>query len=302
MAPRKSKYSASRVSAFGSCTLKYDLQYNRGYYSEDAVQPVLTRKGNAFHEFAEFCHAPIEALEGVTDPEIIAEIEKDGPCWNTEEIKKYKEELEEKWRLPAEFELAQPVQRYYEMYMEVILPVIKAGGKYHREIQFDFELNGSRFTGKLDILLEEADGTFWILDHKTGKSTTTSYYKKQLILYAWALHLQDNYQIPRDEMIKKIKASVFFPFALPEETEMKKIFKSIRVTEKVLEEVSDHFKRAIHMIEGNWEPEAGISRMCEFCGFCGRQEYCPETYRAGIPPTRGVVIKQRQWAIDKGLK
>lgn len=272
------KYSASRVSTFESCTLQYDLRYNRGYYAEDTQQNVLTRKGNAFHEFAELYR----------------------PEWDDTKVTEVRTELEERFSLPEEFSLIQPFDRYITWYHEVLKPELDKGGQLKREIQFDFELDENRFTGKLDILLLIPEGNVaWIIDHKTGRSTNTAYYKTQLLLYAWALHKQ--YNIPTEEMLSRIRASVFFPFANPEETDVKKVFKSIRFTRKHLQEVRDHFREVIDRIEGSWEPEANISRMCDFCPFAGRKEYCALTAQAGIHPTRGVVIKQRSWAKSKGI-
>jgi len=273
------KYSASRVGTFESCTLQYDLRYNRGYYAEDTQQNVLTRKGNAFHEFAELYR----------------------PEWDEAKVEQVRTELEDRFTLPEEFSLIQPFTRYVQWYKEVIQPEIDKGAELKREVQFDFELDGNRFTGKLDVLLLIPEGNVaWIIDHKTGRSTNTSYYKKQLLLYAWALHKQ--YGIPVEDMLKRIRASIFFPFANPDETDVKKVFKGIRFTSKHLSEVREHFTDVVARIEGDWEPEANINRMCDFCPFAGRPEYCALTAQAGIHPVRGIIIKQREWAKKKGIK
>lgn len=274
-----SKYSASRVSTFNSCTLQYDLRYNRGYYAEDTQQNVLTRKGNAFHEFAE-----------IYEPE-----------WDEKKIEEVRIELEKRFTLPDEFSLVSPIARYIEWYKTVLQPEIDNGAQLKKEIQFDFELDGNRFTGKLDILLLIPEGNIaWIIDHKTGRSMNTKYYKKQLLLYAWALHKQ--YGIPEEEMLKRIRCSVFFPFASPEEEDVKKVFKGIRFTSKHLQEVKEHFTSSIATIESDWTPEGNLNRMCDFCPFAGREQYCGLTARAGVLPTRGIIIKQRKWATDKGIK
>lgn len=272
------RYSASRVSTFESCKLKYSLQYQRGYYAEDTQQNVLTRKGTAFHEFA----------ENYT------------PDWTAEKVEEQRKFYEEQFSLPEEFSLVQPVARFVEWYHQVIQPIIDEGGKVQNEIQFDFYLDNNHFTGKLDILAIDKDGVFWIIDHKTGRSTNTSYYKKQLLLYAWALHYQ--FKVPREEMTKRIKASIFFPFANPDEEDVRKVFKGIRFGDKHLDEVKDEFNTTIHRIESKqWEPEANLSRMCDFCPFAGKKEYCELSAKAGIHPTRGVKIKQRSWAIKAGI-
>lgn len=272
------RYSASRVGTFESCTLKYDLQYNRGYYAEDTQQNVLTRKGNAFHEFAELYRED----------------------WDAAKVVEVREELETRFTLPEEFSLVQPVSRYIEWYNTVLTPEMDKGATLEREIQFDFILDGNQFTGKLDILMVYPDGTFWIMDHKTGKSTNTSYYKTQLLLYAWALHRQ--YGVPAEEMLERIRVSIFFPFANADEPDIKKVFKGIRFTAKHLQDVREHFRETIERIQGDWEPEANISRMCDFCAFAGRKEYCELTARAGVHPTRGIKVMQRAWAIQAGKR
>jgi len=186
------KYSASRVGTFESCKLKYDLSYRRGYYAEETVQSVLTRKETAFHMFAETYE----------------------PTWTEEEILQHQKDIETKWNIPEEYSLTKPIRRFIRFYNEFIDPAVKAGAKYHREIQFDFDLDSSRFTGKLDVLLEYPNGAYHIIDYKTGKSTNTSYYTDQMFLYAWALHKQ--YNVPVMDMMDKIKISVFFGFADPD--------------------------------------------------------------------------------------
>ena len=273
------KYSASRVGTFESCTLKYDLSYRRGYFAEETQQSVLTRKGNAFHKFAE-------------DYEF---------GWDQAKIDSYRTELETKWGIPEEYSLVKPVARFVTFFNTFVQPLIASGTKYHREIQFDFDLGENRFTGKLDVLLEYPDGSFHIIDYKTGKSTNTSYYADQMLLYAWALHKQ--FGVPEAEMVSRIKVNIFFGFADPEKEDPLKVFKAIKFTKEHLDATKSHYTGLITKLEGNdWVPEATMSRMCEFCSFCGFKQYCPDTARAGLVPMRGVQIKQKPWAIEQGIR
>ena len=275
----KATYSSSRVGTFESCKLKYSLQYKRGYYAEDTVQNVLTRKGNAFHQFAEHYD----------------------PSWSPDYIEQRRLEVEKQFTLPEEFNLTVPIQRFIKFYDEIMAPVGFAGGKVSKEIEFKFELDGSNFTGKLDVLLERADGTFHIIDYKTGKSTNTSYYVDQMMLYTWALSKQ--YGIPEDELVNRVQVNVYFALADQDKEDPLKVFKQIKFTKQTLDDTRDHFKNLIVQIEKpGWEPEANLNRMCEFCPFCGFKQFCPLSAASGLVPIRGIKIKQRDWAVQAGVK
>jgi CRISPR/Cas system-associated exonuclease Cas4 (RecB family) len=259
--------------------LKYSLQYKRGYYAEDTVQNVLTRKGNAFHQFAEHYD----------------------PSWSPDYINQRRLELEKQFTLPEEFSLEIPIKRFLKFYDEVMAPVIFAGGKVHKEIEFKFELDGNNFTGKLDVLLEKPDGSFHIIDYKTGKSSNTSYYVDQMMLYAWALHKQ--YGIPEDQIVNKVAVNIYFALADQEKEDPLKVFKAIKFTKQTLDEVRRSFADKIAAIESNtWAPEANLNRMCEFCPFCGFSAFCPLSAKSGLVPIRGIKIKQREWAVTAGIK
>jgi hypothetical protein len=275
----KATYSSSRVGTFESCHLKYDLSYKRGYYAEETMQNVLTRKGNAFHEFAEHYD----------------------PSWSPDYIDQRRLDVEKKFKLPEEFSLVIPVKRFLKFYDEVMAPVGIAGGKVQKEIEFKFDLDENNFTGRLDVLLEKPDGTFHIIDYKTGKSTNTSYYVDQMMLYTWALHRQ--FSIPADELTKRVKVNVYFALADQEKEDPLKVFKEIKFTDDTLAKSREHFKELIATIEkGDWKPDANMNRMCEFCGFLGFPNFCPLTAKAGLVPTRGTVIKQREWAVKAGVR
>ena len=266
------------MGTFESCKLKYDLSYNKGLYAEDTQQPMVTLKGNAFHAFAE-------------------EYE---PSWSPEKVEERRVELETKYKLSAEFSLVNPVKRFIEFYNKVLQPAIDEGAKLHREISFDFELDGNQFTGRLDILLQYPDGRFHILDHKTKRSTSTTYYADQMLLYTWALNRQ--YGCPEEDLVKKVSISIFFPFADPEEPEVLKVVKSMRFNQQQLNEIRQSKKALIAQIEAPWEPEATLSKMCEFCSFAGQKTLCPLSVSAGLIPIRGMQILRRSWAAGAGQK
>jgi len=275
MSEKITKYSSSRLGTFESCKLKYDLSYNQGLYADDSQQALVTKKGTAFHDFAE----------------------RYTPDWTEEKIEAERLAIETKFSLPPEFSLKNPVKRFIEFYNLVIQPVIDSGGKFHREIAFDFSLDGKSFTGRLDILLEKADGTFVILDHKTKKSTSTSYYADQMLLYVWALHKQ--FGIPENELARRVSISIFFPFANPDEPEVSKLIKAVKFTDVQLNQTREKKKELIQIIEsGEWEPEPTISKICEFCSFAGMKKYCKLSADVGIVPTRGIIIKTREWALN----
>jgi len=275
----KATYSSSRVGTFESCRLKYSLQYKRGYYAEETTPNVLTRKGNAFHEFAEHYE----------------------PSWDPAFIDQRRLEIEQKYKLPEEFSLVTPVKRFIKLYDQIYAPVILGNGSLNKEIEFKFELDGNNFTGRLDVLLTKNDGTFNIIDYKTGKSTNTSYYVDQMMLYTWALHKQ--YNIPEDELTKRVKINIYFALADQEKEDPLKVFKEIKFTKETLDASRAHFKDLISIIEKpDWQPEANLNRMCEFCPFIGFEKFCPLSAASGFHPVRGTKIFQRDWAIQAGIK
>lgn len=274
----KATYSHSRVSTFESCKLKYSLQYKKGYYAEDSVQSVITRKGSAFHLFAEHYD----------------------PSWSLETIEQKRLEIEKQFTLPEEFSLKTAIQRFICFYNQIFVPVEADQGKLNKEIEFKFELDSNNFTGKLDVLLSKKDGSFYIIDYKTSKNANTTYYVDQMMLYAWALHKQ--YKIPEEDIINKIQIGIYFALAEPDKEDPLKVFKQIKYTKQTLDEARDRIKESIIQIESNtWQPEANLGRMCEFCPFIGQKNFCSISVLAGSVPTRGIKIKQREWAIAAGI-
>ena len=265
-------WSSTRLAVFESCKLKYDLTYNKGLYAEDTAQALVTRKGNAFHEFAE----------------------QYDPKWTATEALTASQELEIKYGLPEEFSLAQPVTRFVDLYQKVIQPVIAAGGTLEREIKFAFNLNGEPFVAKLDILLKTVDNRFVIIDHKTKKSTDTKMYASQMLLYVWALHLRHG--IPFESLINNIDVQIFLPFASPKELSVQKLLKTIKFTTEDILAARDSRLAIIAATREPWDAEATLSKVCEFCPFAGMKAHCSLSASAGMTPTRGLAIKTRPWA------
>jgi CRISPR/Cas system-associated exonuclease Cas4 (RecB family) len=268
----KATYSSSRLEQFHSCSLKYWLGYKQSLYAEDTQQNVFTRRGNAFHKFAETYQ----------------------PSWDDTKIKEMTEAAEKQFRVPEEFTIKKPVTRFLTFYRNVITPILEAGGKLHQEVQFNFSIDDHKLTGKLDVLLECADGTFQIIDYKTGKTAQTSYYVNQMMIYAWAIHKQ--YGVPIEEVPTRVKIGLFFPVANEDKEDVMKVFKKVSFKEDSLQKTKDHVTKTIELIEGDWTPIPTLSKLCEFCSFCGLKQYCKASVDAGYLPTRGIVIKKRDWS------
>lgn len=274
-------YSASRLGTFESCKLKYSLSYKRGYYAEETQQNVLTRKGVAFHYIAETYD----------------------PSWSQEKLDLFRLEVEQKYTLPEEFSLVKPVQKFQSFHKDVIEKALEAKSKVDKEIEFKFKIDSYNFTGKLDVLISNADGTFNILDYKTGKNANSaSYYVGQMMLYVYALHQQ--YKIPIEDIANRITVALFFPLADSESDDYKKVLKKLTFTQEILNQEISRYKNLIVLAESNnWdEKEANLTKLCEFCPFIGRSQYCELSAKAGLLPTRGVIIKQRSWAMAQGIK
>ncbi len=268
----KATYSPSRLESFNSCSLKYFLTYKESLYADDTHQNVGTRKGNAFHKFAELYR----------------------PTWTEEQIKKEIKAAEQLYKIPEELSIEKAARRFIQFYELVIAPVIAQGGKFHQEVSFNFIIDDHKFTGRLDVLLEQADGTYYIIDYKTGKSAQTSYYVGQMMAYAWAIHKQ--YNVPLEEIPKKVKIGLFFPMADDTNENPLKVFKKVTLNEEALNKAKIHMLETILAIEGQWTPIATITKLCEYCPFAGLKQYCKASVEAGHLPMRGIVIKKRDWS------
>lgn len=274
-------YSASRISTFQGCKLRYALQYKKGYYAEETQQNVLTRKGIAFHTLAE----------------------NYDPLWTDEQLDKFRLDLEEKYKIPEEYSLALPAKKFKRFYDNELAVCAHNGGTVLKEVEFKFTLEGHSFTGKLDVLLQYPNGEFKIVDYKTGKSSNTSYYTAQMMLYVYATAQQ--YNIPREEIVDRISVQLFFPLAEITGEDLlnyTKVFKKVKFSLATFDEEIEKFTTEVKNIEGVWEPEANLTKLCDWCPFIGRAQYCDLSFKSGLLPTRGVIIKQRDWAIKAGIK
>jgi hypothetical protein len=290
---KKATYSASRIGSFESCKLKYHLTYKEGYYVEDTITALNTRKGNAFHQFAEECGYPLsfkDKFPNITDGTI--------EYWDEAKIERFQKHLEHKFSLPEEFKMKAAVEVFYEFMETYVFPSLNNGWILHREIRLDFDANSHKFMGKLDLMLENKDtGEYYIIDYKTSKNANLSYHSDQFLLYAWGI--SQTYNVPvTDDLPSKIKIAAFFPFAiLNGNATSASGFKQLKYNVGDLLKNVEYFSGVVEEIEsGKWKPEPSLNFLCSYCGFKGNPEFCKLSYDSGLNPTRGTVISQRSWA------
>lgn len=274
--PKKTTYSSSRVSTFASCKLKYKLQYKDYLYADEKFKAIETRKGSAFHEFAE--HYP-KNIEGRKLEDVI-------------------KEYEVQFDIGDKYPLTKPVAKFIEMYEKFILAL---KGKHHVEYTFKFDVLGHLFTGRLDDYFELEPGKstvvppeteYIVFDYKTGKNIKVSTYKDQMLLYVHAIG-QDK-GLTDQELVKKVKVFLFYPFAAGS---WDKVLQEVSFNEIDLEDVRERKAGLIEEIESNeWKPDPTMSFLCNFCPFKGFQEHCELTWKNRLYPTRGIKIKKRDWS------
>lgn len=248
------KYSYSKLGAYQSCPLSYDLQYVRGIkipkeYSYDIA------KGIIFHKYAEVYRGDADKAlaEAFSQPEL---------------------KPEHILRITPEQRLS--IQNAFNSYNRFYDFTLKTKEQYiEREFNItDTTPAGKPFTGFLDLLIREP-GNYWVIDYKTSKSADTSLYSNQL--YTYIHFISKKYNIG----VKDIKAAIFFPFVDGEQ------LKPVRVAPKKVEEQITKLDNYITEIESPQRlVDAKLQWLCSYCSYQGIQELCPASVIAGARPVR----------------
>jgi len=251
-------FSYSKVGTYQNCPLSYDLSYERKIKLPREFNYDVA-KGNIFHTYAEVYNG-----DGRTS---LARAFNEAPDLTKEQ--KDKLTFEQKQTIInacKEFDI------FYESFLKS-KPQEFVKKEYNIKTTFDIQMFKYTFTGYVDLAILNPDEPI-ILDYKTPKSANTELYKKQIYIYIY--FVSSILKIP----VEKFKGYVFFPFATDVSGE--KRLKSIKVSEdKVKAAISELFTSISEINSTNRSKEARINFLCNYCSYCGIEEYCPLSVIAG---------------------
>ena len=276
---KKEKFSYSRVGCFTDCPLKYKYRYVNKIKAS-GVESTLANKGLVFHEMAETWKV------GNTKE------------WCLNEIKKLcvKHNVDfDEW--PYE----ESVGRWLCLQETFIQPKINEGFKEFHELWINGTVAQQSFCGAIDNILI-GDDKIYIIDYKTGKSTSTSGYRKQLMLYAW-FKGKEHFKSTED-LADKVELWVFFPLGEVAKTKYKTIeektgaaFVQVLYSQEELEENFRSFDEKVKdIISKDFDKvrtvDAKTSYGCQWCDYRGSIavpglfEGCPKSYEEGLRQSR----------------
>lgn len=269
-------WSASRISTFKSCPLKYYYTYVKKWISSIPADNTAANKGLAFHE-------TVEQYETGMDKDTIHKL--------------MEQKIEEYHVNTNEYDEFGALERFYLFWEEYIAPKEQEGFVVKKESWASNKEDSSKFSdnpkllegplnepfvGALDLFLENPDtGEYIIFDYKSGKSPIATKYRPQLILYAYLIGLNKGYTPA--QIAEKCKLYVFFPLAQNEDIDKiidpkDKMFasvKALRLTESDIEKTIRDYKETIDEIHTtDWEnPDANklatSNYLCQWCDFQG---------------------------------
>lgn len=154
----KEKFSFSKINTFNHCNKLYALKYVYGYPPMKDINVGL-QVGAIVHN-------------------LIADFYLNKKSCSNLYLDEYLKKLELDEKLKSE------IKKIYSLFLESEYTNVKEN-EYLSEYHFDFVYNNVQFSGDIDLLIKNSDGTFDIVDFKTNKNIEKSLldYNKQLFIY-----------------------------------------------------------------------------------------------------------------------
>lgn len=284
------KWSASRVSTYTGCPLKYKYSYVQGWKQNIDKPNEFAAKGLAFHESAEHYETKLTREEAYKILE--------------DNIAKYKVDEQKNEDGTLKYDERGAFDNFLLFWTEYVAPMEADGYDIKKETWCSGSILRQPFCGCIDLLVEGKDDMI-IYDYKSAKRAEVSGYKNQLILYAYLKGKARGWT--NGEIAQKIQLRVFFPFAElegdPSSDRMNKCVKPIKFTEKDVDKViNDYYVKALQDIAGtDWDKDVTadsgvVSFACSFCPYAGHGANkdgfpgCNKTVAAGIEPEEGIEI------------
>lgn len=281
------KWSASRISTFRSCPLKYYYTYVQKWICSKPANDEAARKGTCFHETVEHYYTgmPKEELHKILD-----------------------EKLEEYNIDETVYHEHDALERFFLFWENRIASKEKEGYKMQQEGWANGELGGEHFFGALDLrVVNDSNGKIEIYDYKSGKTPSISKYKDQLMLYSFLLGQEHGWDFK--ETAENIKLYLFFPLSVQEkpitaEDKMLASIKEIKYTPEMLEECINEYLTTINDIQNqDWSDLDSLGNyqfLCNWCEHCGGNpnadgyKGCKASRDAGFHQERGVTYTLKE--------
>lgn len=183
MAELKEKYSYSKISTFESCKLKYKYAYLDKLYINDS--PLVTRKGNAFHN-------SVDELAHIKDL-----TQEDAEKKIIENAAKYNISKDEAEKCKLLFGI--------DKWLEFKQAYIDKAVSFDTEKHYIYTFGKNQMTCVLDLIIKKENDAVWIFDYKTPSSKDSSRYMTQTNLYRYF------YSKLSSVPLEKIHSFIFYP-------------------------------------------------------------------------------------------
>lgn len=291
-----SKFSASRISCFASCKLKYKFQYVDNF----------TRYPDSSNEFADkgLCvHETVEKYNSNMSKEELFEILE-------QNIKKYNIDTE---KYPVKY----GIERFLVFWDNFIQPLINEGYVIKQEGWINGIIARTPFYGALDLYLEkqgDENSVTYIIDYKTGKSMQPNSYKNQQLLYAYLKGKEKNWDY--DTIVKRTKIIIFYPLG-EEKTKRWEVYsneeKALLSAKEIVFDKNDlkkviedyYIKNLLEINKINFDTltndTGNIGHDCSYCPFSGAKPNleigfigCSKSLELGVEFPEGYEIIKKE--------
>jgi hypothetical protein len=255
------RWSASRLSTYKTCKLRYLNQYISEFFATGQEGVEVQQKGLVAHDIAEWLDSTKSydelvayAKQAIGDADFDAE----------------------------KYPILKAMPRLYRFWEKRVKALEAIGFTTQRECWEHPRLFNEEFTGAIDLILHNpSTGEVVIYDYKTGKTAKISEdYQTQLTLYAVAVGQRLGYDIPT--IVAKTKCYLFFPLSGVTDDEatdssicernMLKAVKELKLSEKLIDDTLESIQ---HIVDDSntrdWstvgELDGDISFACSWCPY-----------------------------------
>jgi DNA helicase-2/ATP-dependent DNA helicase PcrA len=176
---KKKVLSYSQFDTFGTCPLKYNYRYMLGV---PVPMSHAANFGSSVHETLNEFYKLLKAENGKVSLSDLLNL------------------YEEKW-IPYGYESVEHEELRKKQGLEILKAFYEKNSNpwvipAFLEHNFNIKVDDFMISGRIDRIDKLSDGTFEVIDYKTGQSKDASYLKKDLQLSIYALACRDVFRIP----------------------------------------------------------------------------------------------------------